>query len=1358
MTARNNNDTRSKSSRSLPWLFGNQVLKSCSRIGLALIMLVLCTNALTAQNAPETSFRAYPIYDEPVAEAADQLRQTFQQQNAEADVVVDAAGRRLLVNGSDASHRIALEYSESLNPAVRSEPINAPTLSSSELRAYPVPGNELADLVAELRQRYASQPEVRIGLDQRNNQVLVHAPSTTHREINRSLRQDQTPAPVGSNSPGASSTGPALAIQSAGNAAGSRLRNITWQQLMATLEDMTPNKLALTQSSNSRDLEVTLPSKLGQTRLRLNPSTGDYQLDGEDELVRSWARAIGAIDQPNDDLETTQILPIRDKAAATTVTRAVGILQNARQKALAAKVRWGADLVGIETQDSKDKEGFAELREADILAQNDAAPPNEAQPAGEGGDVTTIQLPEGQVGVDGAMIGPVQIEFVEGLDSIIIRGRRPDVERVMKIIDDIERLSIVTEPTIELIPLKHVNSVSMAELVTQLNTQALAARRGTVSITPLVKPNALLLIGREEGVQATVELIERLDQPVAPASQFKIFSLSHMSATDAQQTIETFFEERGGLGPLIQVQADYRTNSLIVYASPRDMQEVGHLIKKIDVNASKTVDEVRVFKLKNALADELAPVLQGILRGEDTTLGRGGGFGQGGGQFQGGQQGGFGQNQNSRGLLTTPRSSMLTLTIDEDGNRELKSGILTNVLVAADERANSLVVTAPADSMDLIAALVKQLDDLPTSEAQIKVFTIINGDAAALAETLAELFGETQQDGPTLQSATGAGESSLVPLRFSVDLRTNSIIATGSSADLGVVEAILLRLDEDDISQRRSRVYRLMNAPALDVATAINEFLRSERDIALVAPDSISPFEQIEREVVVVPEVVSNSLIISSTPRYFDAIEKIVQELDERPPMVMIQVLIAEVALGNVEEFGVELGLQDSLLFDRSAAIDAVIDGGDELAFESGVLDPGFNFNNQPLGNSVSPFSLRTRENVAGQALTAFGLNRISSDLGYGGLVLSASSESVNLLIRALRESRRLDILSRPQVMTLNNQPAFVLVGQRVPYVTSINQGQTGVTSTPVEFQNVGLVLGVTPRISPDGLVVMEIDAEKSKLSENTVTVGISENGQPVEQNPIDTTTLQTTVSARSGQTVILGGLITKDKNSQSRRVPYLADIPVMGDLFRYDKVVEARSELLIIMTPHIVRKENDLEELNQIESERMSWCLADVIDIHGNDPSLTSGGIGGNDAYTEIIYPDLNPTAVPPASDVEQVPTPFDERSFENVPVEPPIPNGDPTSSIPSNTKTFTQRMGDVFSPINSKDEPIEASDVAEAEFNPLLASEREQEYQTFDGGSPSPSLAPSSDDMPVLQAAGSEPMKTSTWNKIRKSFSIKR
>ena len=143
-------------------------------------------------------------------------------------------------------------------------------------------------------------------------------------------------------------------------------------------------------------------------------------------------------------------------------------------------------------------------------------------------------------------------------------------------------------------------------------------------------------------------------------------------------------------------------------------------------------------------------------------------------------------------------------------------------------------------------------------------------------------------------------------------MRTNSIIASGSTGDLQVVEAILLRLDDSDVRRRKSIVYRLKNAPAADVANAINEFLRSERAVQQLSPGLISPFEQIEREVVVVPEPVSNSLIVSATPRFFDEIEKLVEQLDERPPMVMIQVLIAEVDLNNTDEFGIELGLQDS--------------------------------------------------------------------------------------------------------------------------------------------------------------------------------------------------------------------------------------------------------------------------------------------------------------------------------------------------------------------------------------------------------------------------------------------------------------
>ena len=161
------------------------------------------------------------------------------------------------------------------------------------------------------------------------------------------------------------------------------------------------------------------------------------------------------------------------------------------------------------------------------------------------------------------------------------------------------------------------------------------------------------------------------------------------------------------------------------------------------------------------------------------------------------------------------------------------------------------------------------------------------------------------------------GESALVPLRFSVDQRTNSIIVSGNPGDLEVVRNVLFRLDASDLIQRITTVYRLHNAPAADVATAINNLLTRQRNLNNAAPELITAYQQIEREVLIEPETVTNSLIVSATPRYFEEIKQIVTELDRRPPMVVIQVLIAEVTLNDDDQFGVEWGLQDSLLFDR---------------------------------------------------------------------------------------------------------------------------------------------------------------------------------------------------------------------------------------------------------------------------------------------------------------------------------------------------------------------------------------------------------------------------------------------------------
>jgi len=569
------------------------------------------------------------------------------------------------------------------------------------------------------------------------------------------------------------------------------------------------------------------------------------------------------------------------------------------------------------------------------------------------------------------------------------------------------------------------------------------------------------------------------------------------------------------------------------------------------------------------------------------------------------------------------------------------------VRITADPRANAVVVSAPTESMGLIAALIRAIDQIPAPEAQIKVFTVVNGDAATLADVLEELFGQQRGSAAAGVTATpGEAGSLLVSMRFSVDERTNSIIASGMQDDLVAVEAVLLRLDESDVRQRKTSVYRLKNSSAENVSEAINEWLRSEREMEQLTPDVTSPFQQIEREVVVVPEVASNSLIVSATPRYYEEIRTLIEQLDQRPPMVMIQVVLAEVALRDTDEFGVELGLQDGLLFDRSIVESLLTTstttfsqtpGGQsntvtQDTIVSAPIAPGFNFNNSnPLGNNGGDKALANASNVAGQALSNFSVGRMNGELGYGGLVLSASSSSVNVLLRALQDCRSLKVLSRPQVMTLDTQPAYIQVGQQVPRIigTSVD---LGVQQNQIRDESVGIILGVRPLISPDGLVVMEIDAIKSVVGPEAEGIPVSINavGEVIRSPRIDRIFAQTTVAAVTGQTIVLAGLITTRNEDTHRRVPFLSSIPVLGHLFRYDMVAEHRNELLIILTPTIVKDQADADAIRQVEAARMSWCLSDVVKVHGAT-DLRGRGDAWSDDETATFYPGLGPQGAEP-------------------------------------------------------------------------------------------------------------------------------
>jgi hypothetical protein len=268
--------------------------------------------------------------------------------------------------------------------------------------------------------------------------------------------------------------------------------------------------------------------------------------------------------------------------------------------------------------------------------------------------------------------------------------------------------------------------------------------------------------------------------------------------------------------------------------------------------------------------------------------------------------------------------------------------------------------------------------------------------------------------------------------------------------------------------------------------------------------------------------------------------------------------------------------------------------------------------------------------------------------LGYGGFTFSASSESVSILIRALKENDRLEVLSRPQVQTLDNQTATVFSGKQVPTVSGTATAAATQT-TQTTSQMVGLQLQVTPRISPDNLVVMYIFAENSAVDPGAGVPITSVNGQVITAPIFDSTNATTTVSAMDGQTVVLGGLITKTKSEIHRKVPWLGDVPYLGRLFRYDTVQNIKKELLIIMTPHVIRTEADAEAVKKTEAARMNWCLADVIQMTG-DNSLRQRDGEWSDKETPVVYPDLDPRA--------------SKRPLPDMPEPIPSPDGNPNTA----------------------------------------------------------------------------------------------
>jgi general secretion pathway protein D len=300
----------------------------------------------------------------------------------------------------------------------------------------------------------------------------------------------------------------------------------------------------------------------------------------------------------------------------------------------------------------------------------------------------------------------------------------------------------------------------------------------------------------------------------------------------------------------------------------------------------------------------------------------------------------------------------------------------------------------------------------------------------------------------------------------------------------------------------------------------------------------------------------SNALLIKATPGEYDAILRAIKRLDEVPLQVHIETRILLVDLTDNLSLGVE------------------------WYFENSTSDPGalaYRRNNR--GYNAPPGNTFNHRDA---------WNSFAGTVGAGGITWTFLNEAAEALLTSLQTNGNARVLSAPSLVVLNNKKASINVGKQIPVVSTYSYPGTSVITDPnnpgtggvnnysqgyVQFRDTGIILNVTPRVNPGGLVFMEIKQEQSTPGDPSSAV---QGNVAVDKRVIDTE-----IAVQSGQTVLLGGLISDTEQQAKNGVPGLSRIPVIGGLFGSQSRNHQRQELLVLLTPTVIENSVQAQDLS---------------------------------------------------------------------------------------------------------------------------------------------------------------------------------
>ena len=479
-----------------------------------------------------------------------------------------------------------------------------------------------------------------------------------------------------------------------------------------------------------------------------------------------------------------------------------------------------------------------------------------------------------------------------------------------------------------------------------------------------------------------------------------------------------------------------------------------------------------------------------------------------------------------------------------------------NILIICDVTSNV------KKSLDIIG-----LFDIDIfTDLRVRIYPILNADVTEVAKEMERIFSSFEV---SVKSARGVG------ITFTPITRINSLLAISSIPNIfEKVEGWLKELDKIPTEGTKFSVfvYYVQNYKAKDLADILKQIFVPSKEKKVefkekvvtpeptprgVRPPSTptptptkeEPGAVPEGEINIVVDETNNALVIRAFARDYRSILETIKKLDIYPKQVLIDVLLAEITLNDTNKFGVEWS--------------RFITSGTPQAQEvvMGARPP------------TDPFS---------QALSAVGIRYSIVELG--GRVSAA--------ISAAATDNRLNVISSPHILASNNKEAKIQIGKSQPVLTNTytttGTATTGVVEGTIEYKDIGIILTVTPRISDVGLITLDLQVEKSDVA--TVTLGTLPS-VPV----FDKKTAKTVLSVLEGQSIVIGGLIEDTKQRNRGGVPLLSRIPIIGALFGTHDLQDKKTELIIMMTPHIITDHIQSNAVTQEFKEKVEGLKKDL-------------------------------------------------------------------------------------------------------------------------------------------------------------------